>query len=526
MQGFRGAHPYNSAGKHTVCVNGDLSVPASATNAILKLSSPTNQYNATEIFQELFQAGSTIAQRAQGGTRTVQGTYRINGNLCLPADPAKRSQVRTVQILTHGVGLEKSYWDIAPGYSHVDAAATAGYATFAYDRLGVGQSDHPDPIQQVQTFLEVEILHGLATLFRAKKIDGHGLTNIIGVGHSFGSILQVGANSKYPKDFDGVVLTAFTNTLSNLPYTVLANNPAIAALNQPSRFGQLPYGYLVHNDAIAIQEVYFRYPYFDSTIFQNQVDRKDTYTLGEVFTNGGVLTPATEYTGPLDVVTGVYDYSFCLGNCLYPDNQLVKVKPSLYPAVNNTKAEVYLVPDNGHYLNAHTSAGKLDGYDISSSQVPPQPWLPTNVSLVTLDALAEIPDSHVGKYDVIHIGLLVLVAGDDPLPLLRNVIRLLIRSLKKMVCNGGLVDVRAHQFSILDEIAHPWTHMHFLSVGELNKNVENSDGDAKEWWDLYTIAIDEARNGASTRMGMVVALRLPLPPSNHMFLLNLIRIRE
>ncbi|KAI4114097.1 MAG: hypothetical protein LQ338_008054 [Usnochroma carphineum] len=358
MQGFRNANLLNSAGKQAICVNGDISISASTTNAILNLSSPTTQYNATEIFQELFQAGSTSIQRALGGARTVQGTYRINGNLCVPADPAKRSVVRTIEILTHGVGLEKSYWDIAPGYSYVDDAAAAGYATFAYDRLGVGQSDHPDPIQEVQAALEVEILHGLAQLFRAKKIGGHGFTSVVGVGHSFGSILQVGANSRYPKDFDGVVLTAFANTLTNLPYTILANDPSIAALNQPSRFGTLPYGYLVHNDAIAIQEVFFRYPYFDPAIFQNQVDRKDTYTFGEEFTIGAVLTAATAYTGPLSVVTGVYDFPFCLGNCAYPDNQLAKVKPALYPAVDSSKSDVYLVPENGHYINAHKSAGK------------------------------------------------------------------------------------------------------------------------------------------------------------------------
>lgn len=261
-QGFRNGKINYSAGKKAVCVNGVMSIPASATNVILDLTSPATQFNATEIFQELFQAGSTIAQRAQTGTRTVQGTYGIGANLCVPINSAKVA-VKTVEILTHGVGLEKSYWDIAPGYSYVDAAAEAGYATFAYDRLGVGQSDHPDPIQVVQAFLEVEILHGLAQFFRTEKIGGYKFTNIIGVGHSFGSILQVGADSKYPQDFDGVVLTAFTATLANLPYTILANDPSIAALNQPGRFGSLPYGYLVHNDAIAIQEPFFRYPFFD-----------------------------------------------------------------------------------------------------------------------------------------------------------------------------------------------------------------------------------------------------------------------
>ncbi|KAI4117271.1 MAG: hypothetical protein LQ338_007578 [Usnochroma carphineum] len=138
---------------------------------------------------------------------------------------------------------------------------------------------------------------------------------------------------------------------------------------------------------------------------------------------------------------------------------------------------------------------QLDGYDISSSQFPPAEWLPRNVKLMTLDALAEIPSSLIEKYDVIHVGLLVLVAGDDPMPLLRNLRRML-----------RLEVVKTHFYPIPNEITHPWTHMHLLSVGELIKNVKDSGGDVKEWWDIYVKAIEEARNGAGIRMGMVVAV--------------------
>lgn len=68
---------------------------------------------------------------------------------------------------------------------------------------------------------------------------------------------------------------------------------------------------------------------------------------------------------------------------------------------------------------------KLVGYDVSPLQFPPPEWLPRNVKLEVLDALAEVPSSLVENYDVVHIGLLVLVVGDNPLPLLRNVIRML-----------------------------------------------------------------------------------------------------
>ncbi|KAL8669383.1 MAG: hypothetical protein Q9168_006019, partial [Polycauliona sp. 1 TL-2023] len=357
-QAFRDGTIFYSTGGKAVCVNGVVPISASAKNFVLDLPSPATQFDVTEIIQELFQADSTIAKRVQKGTRTVQGTYGIGANFCVPRNSTKIDAVKTVQILSHGIGLEKSYWDIAPGYSHVDAAAEAGYGTFAYDRLGVGQSDHPDAIQDVQAFLEVEILHGLAQLLRNNKFGGFDFTTIVGIGHSFGSIIQHGANVKYPQDFDGAVLTGFSVTTTYFPDTILANNPSIAALNQPERFGNLSYGYLVHNDAISIQQPFFRYPFFDPAIFQNQVDRKDTYTLGEDFTIGELLKPAPNYTGPVDVVTGQYDFPNCLGNCSFPDNQLAKVVPALYPKADRAKSELFLVPENGHIINAHRSAGK------------------------------------------------------------------------------------------------------------------------------------------------------------------------
>ena len=59
---------------------------------------------------------------------------------------------------------------------------------------------------------------------------------------------------------------------------------------------------------------------------------------------------------------------------------------------------------------------------------------------------------------------------------------------------------------IPDAIAHPWSHMHLLSVGELVKNVEASGEDVRHWQDLYAGAIEETRNSASIRMAMVVAV--------------------
>ena len=73
-----------------------------------------------------------------------------------------------------------------------------------------------------------------------------------------------------------------------------------------------------------------------------------------------------------------------------------------------------------------SASTQLDGFDISADQFPDEGWLPKNVTLNTLDCLAPVPDRLVGKYDVVHIGLVVmLVENENPVPLLNNVLKML-----------------------------------------------------------------------------------------------------
>ena len=253
-----------SAGGAAKCITGLVPLSISSTNSRLSLDNPANQSVVTEIIQELIQINSTIAERTIQGSANLRATYNIETTLCVPADAASSAKVQTVQVLTYGIGLDKSYWDIAPNYSYVDAAASAGYATIAYNRLGVGQSDHPDPIQAVQCPADVEILHGIVQLLRAGGLGSRKFKHVVGVGHSYGSIVQLAQNAKYPKDVDAAILTSFTSNVAFLPYTVLANNPSIASLNNPSKFGGLPNSYLVHDTPISVQLPFFRHPYFDA----------------------------------------------------------------------------------------------------------------------------------------------------------------------------------------------------------------------------------------------------------------------
>ena len=192
---------------NTRCTIEHVQVSVTSENTKLLLAEPANQTIATGTFQELLQNNSNLFARVNGGPNTVTGKFRIYGKLCFPSDAQAAKRVQTLQFLTHGDTLDHTYWEIAPGYSYIDAAVAAGYATFSYDRIGVGKSEHPDPNQVVQGPIQVEIAHGLVTLLRSAQIGSLSFKNIVGVGHSAGSTVTNGVTTKYPQDFDAVILT-------------------------------------------------------------------------------------------------------------------------------------------------------------------------------------------------------------------------------------------------------------------------------------------------------------------------------
>ena len=213
------------------CILGTIPVSVNATNIKLLISSTQDQANVTEILQELLQSNSDIGPHANAGPLAVNATFSISATICLP----RRGRVdkRVVQILSHGLGLDKDYWNIAPGNSYVDAAAKLWYSTLRYDGLGVGNSEEPDPVNTVQFMTHVEILHGLAQRLRGLTIASRTLRKVVGTGHSVGSITQIGATAKYLADFDAVVITGCSDTLQFLPNGALSTTPALVNTENP-----------------------------------------------------------------------------------------------------------------------------------------------------------------------------------------------------------------------------------------------------------------------------------------------------
>jgi hypothetical protein len=71
---------------------------------------------------------------------------------------------------------------------------------------------------------------------------------------------------------------------------------------------------------------------------------------------------------------------------------------------------------------------------------PPPDWLPSNVSLRTLDILQPVPDELKGQYDVVCIRYFgVLIRNNDPVFVLRNLVDLLSMILP-LIKNGYIAE--------------------------------------------------------------------------------------
>jgi hypothetical protein len=84
-----------------------------------------------------------------------------------------------------------SYWNVPfNNYNYSYTTDQYGYATFAWDRFGIGQSSHGNPVEIVQAFLEVDGLRALTEGLRDGTIEGvPKFEKVVHAGHSFGSEL-------------------------------------------------------------------------------------------------------------------------------------------------------------------------------------------------------------------------------------------------------------------------------------------------------------------------------------------------
>ena len=186
-------------------------------------------------------------------------------------------------------------------------------ATLSYDRLGVGNSDHPDGLDIVQGGYEVAQAVTISNMLRTGSLGSiPAFQTIWGMGHSFGSIQLFLTTLTAPDIFDGLVLTGYSGSFNLVGSLNLGGVPVtLANYAYPDRFGYLGNDYMTLEDQTADQKFFFHYPNYTQNALDVFTQTKGEAALGEMYAQS-IPTPGDmPYTKPLLVVTGDNDAPAC-----------------------------------------------------------------------------------------------------------------------------------------------------------------------------------------------------------------------
>lgn len=338
------------------CTELSVEVPVISRNAVFNRTAPTDDIEVTNFVLDLTRQGHNLTNEVLTGYATIEKNYTVAATYCEPdSGPSK-----TIQLLTHGIGFDRTYWDLSIYNYNYSYAAVAndehGYSTFAWDRLGIAQSDRGEPVNEIQSSLEIAALYTLTQQLREGSIEGVscGFDKVVHVGHSFGSIQSYSLEVLHPGASDGLILTGFSQVSQYNPYFALGSN--FVSANGLLPFVSYPDGYIAGGSPSGVQTAFFAPGSFDPALLDLAVTSGKPVTVGELLTLTAQAANPNPLKGPVLIITGGRDVPFCGGDCLSTGsslpNLLERSKP-LFPSAS--KFEAVVVGEAGHGLNLEYS---------------------------------------------------------------------------------------------------------------------------------------------------------------------------
>jgi pimeloyl-ACP methyl ester carboxylesterase len=282
--------------------------------------------------------------------------YTIYGELC---NPAGRSG-HTVQLLVPGATYGHVYWDFPyepQTYSYVRALNEAGYSTFNIDRIGTGQSSHPDlSVVKVTMDIEAYVLHEIVQDLRSGSIGDQQFDRVLLVGHSLGSgVVWIEAGTYH--DVDGVIVTGLAHHF-NSPKLADVFSTLYPAMFDP-RFSGDGYGaeYVTTKPETRASDFYYL-PGADPNVIATDEATKETAADGEARTFGSVEADgiSAQITVPVLLILGQQDSIFCgsqATDCSSADSVLQAEVPYYSP---QAQLQAVVIPNVGHDLNLQEDA--------------------------------------------------------------------------------------------------------------------------------------------------------------------------
>ncbi|KAJ3503956.1 hypothetical protein NMY22_g18073 [Coprinellus aureogranulatus] len=361
------------------CYENYVNVNVSALNYKLDITPPKDQEEVTDFVVRWTSENSNVTKEVVGEPVENVGTYKIYTVFCVPE---KQDERKTVELAIHGINFDHTYWSFGgkgSKYNYAERALKAGHSILIYDRLGIGKSEKPDGIKEVQTPTEVEIAAELVKYLKSKP-RGLEFDRYIGIGHSYGSVMMndsdwvwstysaqlTGLASKYGNLLNATILTGFSSYLPSVIPAFATWTLTVAAEQNPKKFKGLPTTYVISNNGINDQQNFFTYGGYEKAVVGPAGEAKQPCTLGELLSILEPIptdSPASAYTNPVLVVTGDKDYIFCGGDCYQQVNgvNLVEGTKNAYPDVPASDFSTYIPAKTGHGVNLHLSAPETFG---------------------------------------------------------------------------------------------------------------------------------------------------------------------
>lgn len=88
------------------CINATVSVDISARTGVFNIAVPQTNLDGTTFSQNITQQGRNFTETALTGYATTAGTYEMSTQFCMPSEDMPANP--TVQVLTHGIGFDKT----------------------------------------------------------------------------------------------------------------------------------------------------------------------------------------------------------------------------------------------------------------------------------------------------------------------------------------------------------------------------------------------------------------------------------
>jgi pimeloyl-ACP methyl ester carboxylesterase len=263
---------------------------------------------------------------------------------------------KPVQVLINGGGYNHNYWDdlyLPFKYSYVKQATDQGYVTLNIDRLGTGQSDHPDAMTMDFTVAGF-VTHQLVTALRVGRVGGTAYTKVILNGHSMGAAAAQNEAENW-QDVNGLILSGIGHNVDpNIQNTV--GSKLYPAQFDPMFFGQ-PGGYLTtlpgQRTSAFISPGQFEPPIFgmEEGVMKDVLSPNELMKLAEDSYNP-TLTPRIK--APVLFVQGEFDQLWCLrtGNC---NTDPTSLSEATYYSPTTSFTRV-IIANAGHSINSSTTA--------------------------------------------------------------------------------------------------------------------------------------------------------------------------